>query len=458
MVGERWPNAEPERMPFSSAVTKNSGPDHDRPTSRTPKPGFLGSTSFSAVYQEERGLTALQHSSDHESVNNVIERLYLPNRGSQIKKGISCLALLVDLPMMEPLVSQWQKLYACVTMMFPFASAIQESIKSSIYSIIANAHSSELEMLLTEKSAEIYRNSMREFKMPPGCSLDQYSDLMADPHGLRWDAMGIYFTSVGLAACYACQGVSRAVIEQRRRLAKTMLEASDICISLCEELGQMTDQEVWLYGGNSHLVSVVEGDASRCFSDPVVQKRTNTQGHMFWRRLGDFIAACTTKGLHTGSSVSSEVPFWLSEIRKRTVANAYNSDKTISSFMGRPPRLSRRYCSMQLPLDINLTTLQLPTAQLAVEVERLDEDGWNTEGEARSNLFTRSSLVCNMIREDILELALASLPNDNIAVAENILQRSRAAWASFPSWLREMRDKAHQDGFMDFVSHEVCKS
>lgn len=113
---------------------------------------------------------------------------------------------------------------------------------------------------------------------------------------------------------------------------------------------------------------------------------------------------------------------------------------------------------MQLPLDINLTTLQLPTAQLAVEVERLDEDGWNTEGEARSNLFTRSSLVCNMIREDILELALASLPNDNIAVAENILQRSRAAWASFPSWLREMRDKAHQDGFMDFVSHEVCKS
>jgi Fungal specific transcription factor domain len=176
---------------------------------------------------------------------------------------------------------------------------------------------------------------------------------------------------------------------------------------------------------------------------------------MFWRRLGDFFAACITKGLHTGSIVSPEVPFWLSEIRKRTFGHAYNLDKSISSFMGRPPRLPRKYCSMQLPLDLDLTMLQLSDAQLEIEVEKLDEDGWNTAGDFRSNLYTRSSLVCNMIREDILELALASLPHDNIAVAKNILHRSRAAWESFPAWIRQMREQPHRDGLLRYLSNEV---
>jgi hypothetical protein len=246
--------------------------DLGRPASRTPAPGFLGSTSFSAVYQEERGLNVLQYSSDSDSLSNAgtIRRLYPPNRESQIKKGMSCLALLADLPMMEPMISQWQQLYFCVTIMSPFTSAIQKAVKSSIHSAIANAHGSELEDILAEKSAEIYRNSMLEFRAPPNCSLDQYATLMADP--LRWDAIGIYFTACGLSACYANQGASRSIIEQRRQLAKVMLEASDTCISLCEELGQMTDQETWLYCENAHLVSVVEGDASKSLIMPTMRK------------------------------------------------------------------------------------------------------------------------------------------------------------------------------------------
>lgn len=46
-------------------------------------------------------------------------------------------------------------------------------------------------------------------------------------------------------------------------LAKTMLEASDTCISLCEELRQMTDAEVFLYCENAHLASIIEGHANK---------------------------------------------------------------------------------------------------------------------------------------------------------------------------------------------------
>lgn len=54
---------------------------------------------------------------------------------------------------------------------------------------------------------------------------------------------------------------------------------------------------------------------------------------MFWRRLGDLISILITQGLHMEIQVSHKVPFWLSEIRKRTFSHAYILDKGISSFM-----------------------------------------------------------------------------------------------------------------------------
>lgn len=125
--------------------------------------------------------------------------------------------------------------------------------------------------------------------------------------------------------------------------------------------------------------------------------------------------------------------------------------------MGRPPRLPRKYCFMQLPSDINLRQLRLPADQMEAEIEKLDERGWNTRGEIRSNLYNRTSLICNMIREDILELELASLPIADIAIPENILSRSRASWNAFPAWIREMHDKRQLSFVEVHISHEVCK-
>lgn len=260
-----WPKS-------NSALLPQNGdhvPENDRPASRTPGPGFLGSTSFSAVYQEEKSLDGLKYTAYQEKISNAgtSRRLYLPNRDSQIKKGMTCLAVLVDCPTLGPTITQWQQYY--FTVMTPFISAIEQSVRTTIYSAIANAQGEELEAVLAQKSAEIYKNSMEEFKIPPGCTIDEYASILADPKCLRWDVVGLYFSICGLSACYTAQGISRTIIEERRRLAKTMLEASDTCISLCEELGQMTDAEIYLYCENAHLVSVVEGDASE--SPPLYQ-------------------------------------------------------------------------------------------------------------------------------------------------------------------------------------------
>jgi hypothetical protein len=110
---------------------------------------------------------------------------------------------------------------------------------------------------------------------------------------------------------------------------------------------------------------------------------------------------------------------------------------------------------MQLPSDIDLAQLSLPAEELEIELERLDEGGWNKQGGLRSNLYARTSLICNMIREDILELELASLPVADAAVAENILQRSRSSWNAFPAWIREMHKIRRLDFLEVHISHEV---
>ena len=95
------------------------------------------------------------------------------------------------------------------------------------------------------------------------------------------------------------------------------------------------------------------------------------------------------QGLHQEIKPSAEVPFWMSEVRKRVFGVTYICDKGTSNFLGRPPRLQRKYCSMQLPLDLEPRQLRLPPALLEREVDKLDENGWNTDDAFTSTAYIR---------------------------------------------------------------------
>jgi chromatin structure-remodeling complex subunit RSC3/30 len=134
-----------------------------------------------------------------------------------------------------------------------------------------------------------------------------------------------------------------------------------------------------------------------------------------WRRLGDLSTTVFTLGLHQEIKVSPEVPFWLAEIRKRCLATTYAVDKLMATFVGRPPRISRRYCSIQAPLDIEIADLALSDEELNVKLNQLDPDGWYHDGTMRRSAYMRTFLVISRIREDILEISLGP-------EAENILE------------------------------------
>jgi chromatin structure-remodeling complex subunit RSC3/30 len=173
------------------------------------------------------------------------------------------------------------------------------------------------------------------------------------------------------------------------------------------------------------------------FLDPSEQTALTVVGYLSWRRVGDLISICIAKGLHGEIRPSETVPFWLSELRKRQFVVTYSLDKSSSIFLGRPPRLQRKYCSMQLPLDLDSKHLRLPALQLEDEINKLDEAGWNTEGSFRENLYARTMLICHMITEDIQELMLSTIPEHREEYALTVLSRSQDAWNNLPSFIKD---------------------
>ena len=73
---------------------------------------------------------------------------------------------------------------------------------------------------------------------------------------------------------------------------------------------------------------------------------------------------------------------------------------------------------MQLPLDLDDSSLSLPQDQLEATVNLLDESGWSRTRSFRGSAFTRALLICDMVRDDVLELSLSTLPQNDDEIAQ----------------------------------------
>lgn len=109
-------------------------------------------------------------------------------------------------------------------------------------------------------------------------------------------------------------------------------------------------------------------------------------------------------GLH--HQPSDDIPFFLSETRKRMLAVCHRTDKNLSTAMGRPPRLPHRYCDDALPLDLPDEYLYGEKESLQRGLQSLDDDGWNQDGKIYPATQMRMRCILSKLREQVLELSL----------------------------------------------------
>ena len=88
------------------------------------------------------------------------------------------------------------------------------------------------------------------------------------------------------------------------------------------------------------------------------------------------------------------------DVRRAAFARTYSADKNVSIFLGRPPRIHRNYCKIQLP---------------GATGESIREDGsqklprhfdWDPNARLDYVADTRWSAMCAILKEEILDLYL----------------------------------------------------
>lgn len=106
------------------------------------------------------------------------------------------------------------------------------------------------------------------------------------------------------------------------------------------------------------------------------------------------IASALVLGYHEDLNRDSNVPRFLVDIRKTAFARLYSADKNISIFLGRPPRMSKRFCHFQAP---DFTHAVSPSLSQNDYRQHGRHVGYRDE--------TRWSALCANLKEDILELS-----------------------------------------------------
>ncbi|WEW61339.1 hypothetical protein PRK78_006829 [Emydomyces testavorans] len=229
-------------------------------------------------------------------------------------------------------------------------------------------------------------NITRPWRVPESMTATEFYTLFAG-ESLRWEFIGTIFAISGLAALLVSQQhpifAEKGGEFEQASFVRDMVAASNNCVAICQRRGD---------------------------SDYIV-----------WRRLGEISTDIFALGWH---SPQDSAPFFLTESRKRLFASAYRSDKSLASFLGRPPRIPKRYCTIAMPLDLNDDDLMKREAELDSILASLDSNGWSIDKSLKPAAWIRLRFQLSTFKEDILELSLGPEQDRTVETLSAISQNS----------------------------------
>ncbi|KAF7114730.1 hypothetical protein CNMCM5793_009681 [Aspergillus hiratsukae] len=378
-------------------------------------PGFLGLTSYSDNVTGYAGV--LDHAMrPRDSVGSGSIAAAVDSR--QVELGAQVLMLLDHLPLFEELLEKrfamWEGWIFSTQMFRCLIKELRELYQHATEGV-RDKYAAVLEL-----SKSFFQNTATEIELRASMALPEYVALT----GARWDSYALLLSSIGYALCHVAHDDPLLQSENlpgkdRKGLRRIALAASDICLQLCDKLGTISDS--LCCATLQYLV--------------LVHYTYGTGDYRTWQKLGDLTTIVFALGLHQVAD-DRNIPFFLSELRKRMMIGAYGMDKDLALFLGRPPRICKQYCNIQSPLDLTWEELIAPPSARQAALVKLDSHGWNTDGKLGSGARGRTILLACFIREDILELSIGH-GRDNVEEhAERVLKKARQLRAELPAFLQ----------------------
>ncbi|KAF4156224.1 hypothetical protein CNMCM6936_008987 [Aspergillus lentulus] len=379
-------------------------------------PGYLGSTSYSAVLAEHR--SDIPFEVDNSSAAAVSTRSVDSDR---LQMGSEVLKLLYDLPVCDIMIRKYHARTVITIVPKIVIYSIVESIRRIFDSLDANDFDSQFQDLVNQ----IFQNTSRPLTVHGSMTVEQYLSSFTGRNS-RWEALGNIFAITGIALMSTPDSdpdFTQAApdSEAKDRLRAQIVEASGICLGFCDQASSVNELLGFYQYNDVMLRTQQYGDSS----------------YQAWRRLGDLSATIYAAGLHQESTQTDDCPWFLRQWRRVCFASAFYADKSLATFVGRPPLINYRYCTLTPPMDISHEILLAGGSTLTQAISDLDKAGWHVYGTTHPVTLIRLRFLLAIFREEALELALGTGDQDDLVEKSNrLVEKARNTWNTAPAYLR----------------------
>ncbi|KGO40681.1 Transcription factor, fungi [Penicillium expansum] len=372
-------------------------------------PGFLGQTSYFDAFTDTRNglLDEIPYLAGHDNFPVDLKRINL---------GARVLTLLENLPFYRDVITARYKIWTGWSLGWPVTNMVFTAAENMWNSLETKDMDTNQRAFFLSK--RLFETHNRALEVHSSMTWEEFQTAAAG----RWELIGLLFTLTGLATDWVPHS-DRIFMRQNTMdassLAITATAVGDICLQFCDSTGIVNDIVGWLLLHQTTLLAIVYGESD----------------FRPWRKLGELSTTLFALGLHQDSS--GKAPFFLSEMRKRTMVAAYSMDKVLATFLGRPPLISWRYCDIQMPLDLSVEEIFADSVIRDAAIARLDENnGWNLESSLVKGTWPRIALITNILREKVLELSLSWQLENLSQRVEELSRESRELRKAMPDFLR----------------------
>ncbi|GFG22711.1 hypothetical protein IFM61606_02576 [Aspergillus udagawae] len=369
--------------------------------------GYLGPTSFVSVLGEGDGANELVTATDESTAASSVPAWW-------VKRATEVVGHLVEFPTLKQLILEFYGLSQAAVIAAPFVLNALSQMQDTYHAYQLGQGETEIPALV----ATVLDNTRRKFSVPPTADGAHFHRLYTGSC-LRLEILALVYALAGRASQFGLGQPKNKLLSSH--FARRMLAASDTALETCRYLSPVNDLTLWVLHENLLLSTLVLGHSSS----------------VTWHRLGELATCIFELGLHRDSDERSDLPNFLLESRRRLFAAVYQLDKSIATFLGRPPRISWRHSDCRLPLDISDEAL---TGSRELAQKSVTAEGWSCHAVYQRSAWIRLRFLISTFREEILELSLTKSSENRDEQLRDVSRRSRQIWDSVPSHLRYTED------------------
>jgi hypothetical protein len=223
-------------------------------------PGFLGSTSYSSIFDEN-----LEHLGVPATINQ-LEYVSSKVCSEYIDQGIEVLRIFRNRSLIDAFHDRLDDLNLCLCIPRVLGRGWRERLWSTFGSVLAASKTAELHAL----SEHIWSNTLRPLKVDGSTNLRTWLESTSGPN-LRWPILGILACIVGIGSLTLIRSdpifmSADGTTINPRRLAICMWEAAETCIKFCREYEVIDDLFVLLLCESDAFTGSIRGEISRSTS------------------------------------------------------------------------------------------------------------------------------------------------------------------------------------------------